>query len=153
MSQRNPEIDAAIDEASKWGAVLHEVRRCGGGRYRIYFRTPAGRKSISCAASGSDINGPLHVRRKVRRLLGVAFGRRTVGARRGHGVQRYRQADILIPEPCAPVRPDPRDALLRHPLAAGVLSSALDRAIGRLLGAILRAAGHEPRSALLGATR
>ncbi len=144
--RRNPEVEAAIDEAARYGAVVTRVRHCSA-HIRVYFDGPAGPRSISVCSTGGDTNAPLVVRQKVRRVLGVAFGRKTVGYRRR---ARRQAADrIEIPAPIAAVRPDGRETLLAHPLARAALSYALDRAIGALLGDILRAAGHRPRCALL----
>jgi hypothetical protein len=144
--RRNPEVEAAIDEAARHGAVVTRIRHCAA-HLRIYFDGPAGPRSISVCSTGSDANAPLIVRQKVRRALGVAFGRKTVGIRRR---ARQRAVErIEFPAPIAAVRPDGREALLSHPLAGAALSYAADRAFGALLGDILRAAGHRPRCALL----
>lgn len=110
---RNPEIEAAIDEARKHGSTVLRVDT-RGPHVRVYLSTSAGERFVVCAATPSDIAGADIVRAKVRAALGVAFGRKTVGQRR----QRQHKAaatcsPAVIAEPLAAVRPDPFAALAR----------------------------------------
>lgn len=136
MTRRSAEIEAAIDELTKYGAVIKEVST-GGKHGRVVYVYKGSERFIVTCLSGSDWRGPMNARADVRHMLGIERGKK-VGKRR----QRKDSCRRDVAAPPDRITPG-KDAFAALRMAAA-LKLPWQRAWELYFGTLLRDAGHTP---------
>lgn len=91
-TKRSEEVEAVLRELEAWG--LEGTPECRSKHVIVRWATPGGRTFATvCAATGSDIRGPLNARAQVRRQI------KDAGLTRPVPVYRKLERALKLPEP------------------------------------------------------